>query len=317
MNRRVENILVKTENSLRSIPIPGTQISLYHVLSELWKKLVTFDIDQRAAAVSFSLILAVFPGVIFLFTLIPYVPIDNLEIQVMDFLQNILPKGIYDTVANTIRDIVSRRRVDVLSFGFIFTVFAATNGMMALTRAFNMVIKKKDKRSILKARGIGFLLTILLIVVLIFAIATLIVGKFILQYLLTQGILTEGNTLFLIQSLSYLSVFIIFFLGICSIYYFGPAIKKKFKFFTVGAVIAAILCIVATNLFSYYLANFNSYNRLYGSIGTLIGVMVWIYLISVILIFGFEINISVRDAISRRKAEIKKTPQQSSAGGVS
>ncbi|SOE19535.1 membrane protein [Spirosomataceae bacterium TFI 002] len=314
MDGRLENIVARIVHYLQKVPIPGTHISLYNVLVVLWKKIITFDIDQRAAAVSFSLILAVFPGIIFIFTLIPYLPIDNLDELILEFLRNILPKGIYQAVANTITDIISRKRVDVLSFGFFFTVFAATNGMMALMRAFNMALKKRDKRSYLKARGVGLLLTALLVFTLIFAVAIIIVGQIFLGYLLSKNVIGEDINLFIIQILRYISVFAIFFIGICCIYYFAPAIRKKLKFFSVGAGIASILCILATNLFSYYLVNFNSYNRLYGSIGTFIGVMVWIYLISLILIFGFEVNISVRDAISEDKTA--KTPQQSSARGV-
>lgn len=301
MESRFENIIERIVGYLQRVPIPGTSVSLYHVLRVLWKKIVTFDIDQRAAAVSFSLMLAVFPGIIFVFTLIPYLPIDNLDQKILEFLINILPRGIYGAVANTIADIVSRRRVDILSFGFFFTIFAATNGMMALMRAFNMALKKRDKRSYLKARGVGLLLTALLIFTLIFAIVILIAGQIFLEYLLSKNIIGEDFNLFIIQILRYFSVFTIFFLGICSIYFFAPAIRKKLRFFNVGAVIASILCILVTNLFSYYLINFNSYNKLYGSIGTFIGVMVWIYLISLILIFGFEVNISVRDAISEEK----------------
>lgn len=301
MESRFENIIERIVGYLQRVPIPGTQISLYHVLRVLWKKIITFDIDQRAAAVSFSLMLAVFPGIIFVFTLIPYLPIDNLDQKILEFLINILPRGIYGAVAHTIADIVSRRRVDILSFGFFFTIFAATNGMMALMRAFNMALKKRDKRTYIKARGLGFLLTALLIFTLIFAIAILIVGQIFLEYLLNKNVIGEDINLLIIQVLRYFSVFIIFFLGISCIYYFAPAIKKKLAFFNVGAVIASILCILVTNLFSFYLINFNSYNKLYGSIGTFIGVMVWIYLISLILIFGFEVNISVRDAISEER----------------
>ena len=297
----MKEIWLKLVLILRKIGVPGTPVSLYSVLEALWTKLVTFDIDQRAAAVSFSLILAVFPAIIFLFTLIPYVPIDNFDSLVMQFLKDILPTGIYAAAANTIQEIVSQKRVDILSFGFFFTVFAATNGMMALMRAFNMALRKKDKRSYLKARGIGLLLTILLILVLVIAIGLIIVGQIVLDYLVNSNFINEDSTLFSIQTLRYLAVFVIFFIGICCIYYFAPAIQKKIKFFSLGAGISAILCILATNLFSYYLVNFNSYNRLYGSIGTFIGVMVWIYLISLILILGFEINISIRDAVTKRR----------------
>jgi membrane protein len=287
-------------------------VSLYHVLKILWKQIIKFDIDQRAASVSYSFLLAVFPGVLFLFTLIPYIPILNLDRLIMEFLGDAMPKGIYENTSNTIQDIVSRKRSDILSFGFFFTVFAATNGMMALMRAFNMALQVREKRTYFKARMMALFLTVLLIIVLICAILVLVVGTIVIDFLFDKGLLNENFNFYLLQIFRYGGVFLIFYLGICVIYYFAPAVHKRLKFFNFGALIASVLGILATNLFSFYLANFNSYNKLYGSIGTLIALMVWIYLVALILILGFEINISVRDAllVHGTKAEEKKDKLQ-------
>lgn len=268
------------------------------MLKILWKKIITFDIDQRAASVSYSFLLAVFPGVIFLFTLIPYIPILNLDRLIMSFLRDAMPRGIYENTSNTIHDIVSRKRSDILSFGFFLTVFAATNGMMALMRAFDMALNVSKKRTYLKARMIALFLTVLLIVVLICAILILVVGTILIDFLFDKGLLSENFNFYLLQVFRYGGVFLIFYLGICVIYYFAPAVHKRLKFFNFGALIASIFEILVTNIFSFYLANFNSYNKLYGSIGTLIALMVWIYLVALILILGFEISISVRDAFT-------------------
>lgn len=303
----------KLKDKLQNIYILNTTISLYIFLAILYKKIINFDIDQRAAAVSFSFMLAIFPGTLFLFTLIPYIPIQQLDVLILDFLKNLMPMGLYEAVSGTIVEIVSRPRGDILSFGFLFALFAATNGMMSLMRAFNMALKQREKRSYFKARWIAFILTALLVFVLLLAIIILIVGKLSLEFMISKGLVEENFNVTGINLLGYISIFLIFFLGISSIYYFAPAIKKRLNFFNFGAVFASILCILATNLFSYYLQNFNSYNRLYGSIGTLIAAMVWLYLISLILILGFEVNISLRGAMKR---SIKKTPQQSGASGV-
>lgn len=287
----------RLQQFLESIYLWDTTVSLYYLLTILWKKIITFDIDQRAASVSYSFLLAVFPGVIFLFTLIPFIPIEHLDRLIMDFLRDAMPKGIYDNTSFTIQEIVSRKRSDILSFGFFFTVFAATNGMMALMRAFNMALQVKEKRNYLKARMIALFLTVLLIVVLVCAIVILIVGRILIDFLFDKHLLNEDFTFYLLQLSRYGGIFLIFFCGICMIYYFAPAVHKRLKFFNLGALIASFLGILATNLFSYYLSNFNSYNKLYGSIGTLIALMVWIYLIALILILGFEINIALRDAL--------------------
>ncbi len=305
MNKQFENIVKLLSEKLKNVYIFNTSVSLYIFITILYKKIINFDLDQRAAAVSFSFMLAVFPGTIFLFTLIPYIPIQNLEILIMDFLKNLMPAGLYDNVSNTIKEIISRPRPDILSFGFVFAIFAATNGMSSLMRAFNMALKQREKRSYLKARWIAFLLTSLLIFILITAIIVLIVGKITLNYFTKQEFVDQSINIWGINILGYASIFIIFFIGISCIYFFAPAMHKKLKFFNFGALFASILSILATNLFSFYLENFNSYNRLYGSIGTLIAIMVWIYLIALILILGFELNISFLSAANRSK---QKTP---------
>ncbi len=292
--------LVKAfENFLRKIYLWDTTVSLYLVLSILWKKIIAFDLDQRAAAVSYSFILAVFPGIIFLFTLIPFIPIENLDVLIMDYLREIFPRRIYSTAASTIQDIVSQKRSDILSFGFLFTIYASTNGMIALMQAFNMVLDEKEKRSFLKARLISLTLTVLLVVLLVSAVIILIVGDIVISFLFDRGLLGESIIYYLVEVVRYLSIFFIFSLGIGVIYYFGPAVKRRLPLISVGSILAAVLCIIVTNLFSFYLVNFSTYNRLYGSIGTFIGLMVWIYLISLIIILGFEVNISVRDALAK------------------
>lgn len=291
----------KLREFLQRIYLWDTTVSLYHVIKSLWQKIITFDIDQRAASVSYSFLLAVFPGTIFLFTLIPFIPIQHLDSQIMTFLKDLMPSGIYENTQNTVLEIVSRRRSDILSFGFIFTVFAATNGMMALMRAFNMALRTREKRNYLVARLIALGLTFLLIIVLISAIVVLIVGSLFIDFLFGKGLLNEDLNFYFLQIIRYGSIFLIFYLGICVIYYIAPAVKKRLRFFNLGALFASVLCILATNLFSYYLSNFNSYNKLYGSIGTLIALMVWIYLIALILILGFEINITLRDTIEEHK----------------
>jgi membrane protein len=310
MNSLKTNIRTFLQNTF----LGNSSASVYSLLTILWKKLITFDIDQRAAAVSYSFMLAVFPGVIFLFTLIPYIPIKHLDHLIMDFLQEVMPKTYYESVSETILEVVSRPRGDILSFGFLFAMFAATNGMSSLIRAFNMALEVREKRTYLQARWIALLLTALLIFIQLTAIIFLIIGQIMIDILLKKGLLDADFIFYVFQTIRYGVIFLIFLFGICLIYYFGPAVKQRIRFFNYGAFISSILCILATNLFSYYISNFNSYNRIYGSIGTLIGLMVWIYLIALLLIFGFEINMSLRDVLGTDKT---KMPHQSSGGGIS
>jgi membrane protein len=224
-----------------------------------------------------------------------------------------MPKGLYSVTARTIFDIISRPRADILSFGFLFTVFASTNGMTSLMRAFNMALHTREKRTYLKARLIGFLLMILLLFVQITAILMLLVGNLLIRFLSNRNwqlgestsfqFLKDDLNYFLVEFFRYGSVFLIFYLAICIIYYFGPAVSKKFRFFNFGALIATLLCILITNGLSYFITTANTYNKLYGSIGSLIGLMIWVYLLSLTLILGFEINTSLREAYFEEKAK--------------
>ena len=145
------------------------------------------------------------------------------------------------------------------------------------------------------------MLTFILILVLVMAILVIIVGQLVIQFLADHHYVSENLSILGIRLTLYFSIFLIFFFGISVIYYFAPYLTKRIRFFNIGAFISSVLCIVATNIFSYYISNFSSYNKLYGSIGTLIGLMLWIYLVALILILGFEINFSVRDALTQKK----------------
>ena len=281
---------------LQNIRLWDTTTTVYHVLTILWDKIIRFDIDVRAAAVAYNFTLAVFPTIIFLFSLIAYIPIEHLDKSIMEFLADAMPIGLYTEAAGTIEEIVSKPRGGVLSLGFLFALYASTSGMMALMRAFNQTYKTVENRGFIKAWMIAIMLNFLLTFMLFTAILFLIIGRLVIDVLFDNGILNKDITFYAIQAITYLVIFGVFFLSVSIIYYIAPAIHNRWKFFNTGSVTASILIILSTNLFSYYLSNFASYNRLYGSIGTIIDLMVWIYLIALILLLGFEINASLDHA---------------------
>lgn len=281
-------------------------LAFYEVQKILINKIIHFDIDQRASAVAYSFILALFPAIIFLFTLIPYVPYEHFDKQVLNFLAEIIPSGIYKEAKVTIEEIVSKPRGDILSLGFFLSLFASTSGMMALMRAFNMTYKTVENRGFIKARLVATGLTFLLAFVLLIAILVLIVGRIILDVLLDLQLLNSDWVYYGIQVIRFTTVFFVSFLAVSVIYKWAPAIHKKWSFFSIGSVTSSILIILVTNLFSYYISNFASYNRLYGSIGALIALMIWVYLIALVLILGFEINASLDHARQEGKLPKRK-----------
>lgn len=300
MIRKIKNTTLYkyTLYFLQTTHLRNTTATIYHVLKILIHKLLQFDIDVRAAAVAYNFTLAVFPTLIFLFSLIPYIPVDNLDERIMNLLAQVMPQGIYAEAQSTIKEIVSKPRGGVLSLGFFFALYASTSGTMALMRAFNLTYTAKEKRGFIQARLIAVMMNFLLTLVLIVSIVVLIVGRLIVDMLFEGGMLNPNLTFYLLQTLTYLVIFSLFFVVISIVYYWGPTIHKKWKFVNVGSITASILTIVITNGFSFYLSNFASYNRLYGTIGTFIALMVWLYLIALVLILGFEINASIDHAIN-------------------
>lgn len=279
----------------RKFLLHGSIATIHKVLKVLMNKLIQFDIDVRAAAVAFNFTLAIFPSIIFMFSLIPYIPVQHLDQRIISLLADVLPAGIFKEAKATIVEIVSKPRGGVLSLGFIFALYASTSGVMALMRAFNMADKTAEKRGFIKARLIAVMLNFFLTFVLILAILVLIVGKLSVDFLFDEGILNRNFTFYTIQFLSYIVVFLVFYITISIIYYFAPVSRKDWKFINVGSFTASLLTILITNVFSYYLSNFASYNRLYGTIGTFIALMVWLYLVALILILGFDINASIHE----------------------
>ena len=301
-NRHIKQLILWAQ---RNTLFRGT-ISLYEILLNLVHSNRKFDIDQRASAVAYSLTLASFPAVIFLFTLIPYIPIADLDKQIMTMLREAMPRGIYEDADQTIMDILSRPRRGVLSFGFIFTMIASTNGMMSLMHSFDVVFEEQETRGFLKKRGIAILLTLLLIAVVVVAILMLIVGDAVINYLSGWNIFQNSWVVFLFNVTRYLITFGALMLAISLIYRFAPSQGKRYTLFNFGTVIASVLILVATLGFSFYLSRFSSYNKLYGSIGTLIALMIWYYLLAFVIILGFEVNASIDTAKRRVRQRLRK-----------
>ncbi len=282
---------------LKKVKVHDGRISLYEITRVFLSKLWNDEILERANGVAFSFTLAIFPAVIFLFTLIPYIdPIPNLDTKAMEFLQEWMPPYMYDTVASTIQDILSRPRGGLLSFGFLFAVFLATNGMMSLVKAFNSVYKTVDNRGFFKTRLIATLLTLMLAVVFLLALVLLIFGQVAIDFIMEFGILTDDFTIYLILISRFIIMFSVFMIAISFIYYFAPAVEYKWKFFSTGSLIATVLTLAVSYGFSFYISNFGTYNKFYGSIGALIALMIWFFLLSVIMLVGYELNASIHKA---------------------
>lgn len=278
---------------LKNVKIYNKRISLHNILAQYIRDFRFDDLLIRAEGMAFNFTLAIFPGIIFLFSLIPYIPIDNLQQDIMKFIGEIMPESFYKVASETIFDIISKQRGGVLSFGFILTLYAATSGTMSMMEALNKTFKMPDRRNFFQKRATATLMTFTLSSVLFISILIHLLGNTIMNFLLSFDLLKNFKLLQPITILRYVITISLFFTSISLIYYFAPHKSKYWKFFSLGAIVATIFTFLITVVFSFYLENFATYNKLYGSIGTLIGLMLWLYLVSIILLFGFGFNCAI------------------------
>ncbi|GEO06253.1 hypothetical protein AAE02nite_39170 [Adhaeribacter aerolatus] len=284
---------------LKRLTFQNGQVSVYDVLDVLLNELKLDSITKRASYMAFNFTLSMFPTIIFLFTLIPYIPIPDLNVSILNFMEDFMPKEMYEATAGTINDIVNIPRGGLLSINFLFALVLSTNGIMSLMDAFDKKYKTFRKRTYLRKRIIATLLTFALSFILITAIAAIFFGTYILDVLVFYEVVTERFTYSLIVLLKYIAVIFLFLIATCSIYYYVPAIHDKWPFFSAGAVVATLLIFLVSWLFSLYISIFDTYNHFYGSIGALVGLMIWLDFVSMILILGFEINVSI-DSVTKR-----------------
>lgn len=285
---------------LDKIHLRKKKVSIYRILENLVRNVFNDDIPHKASSVAFSFTLAVFPAIIFLFTLLPYFPIPNLEETVKGMLEDF---ALLEQVNMTIMDVVSKPRGELLSLSVIMSLFLSTNGMVQLSATFNKIYRTIDRRNFWYTRLLAMLLTFILALALVVAVLLFTVGNYIINYMVENGFLQENFIFYLLMLLKFIILFVLFLFVIACIYYFAPALHSKWKFISIGSVIATLLTILVSYFFSYYLANFGGYNKIYGSIGAMIALMVWIYLVSSILLIGYEINASIDQAAAQQAQE--------------
>jgi membrane protein len=285
------------------IPGFGT-LSLYETIAPFIDDFMQGTMLNKASALAYNFMLAFFPAVLFVFTLIPYIHIKNFQPMLFDVVSSILPTNAYIAFQKTIEDIIVKQNGKLLSFGVIAALYFATNGVNYLMRAFNSSSLIIEKRSWLKRRMIATALTIVISISLLIAIVIMIAGQSLIGLLQSHVLSKSHFWIYLLLLSRWLIIIIIFFVTISLLYRYGPAHKLKWPFLNPGSILATGLAVLTSLGFTYYINNFSSYNKLYGSIGTLIVVMIWLYLNSLILLIGFELNASID--LSKRSIKVIK-----------
>jgi len=290
----------------KGVYLPGFQgINLYQVIRFLAKQLNTIGVYDRASAISFNLLMALPAGFLFLFSIIPYFPeAFKVKKQILTLFKDIAPNSsTYKFIVDIINDLLSQH-VGIFSFGFLLLLFYASNAMTGIIRSFDKSIMQ-NRPFFLHQRMRAIRLTIILIL-LVFASLIVLIGQEQLASLLRSGFDIEQSTILPYwNSLRWVIIILLLFYGNAFIYKYAPHIKEKWPLISPGALLSTGLMLLTTFGFSYWVNNFSSYNKIYGSIGTVLVVMTIIYMNALILLIGFELNVSI-EVLKNEVDEVKK-----------
>jgi membrane protein len=292
----------RTVKASRKVILPGFEgLSFYVVSKFFFQGIRNGALNMRASSLAFNFFLALFPSIIFLFTLIPYIPIEHFQDQLFNLLRSLLPKSAFEATEDTIADIIKNPRGGLLSIGFISALYFSTNGFNAMINAFNETYHEIETRSKLMQRLVSLVIVIVTTVLILSAVTLIILSELAFQRLVHADRLTY----YLILFGQWIILLAVCFCFISFNYYMGPKRHKGWRLFSAGSIFATVLTILTSVVFAYYVNNFGNYNKLYGSIGTLIVIMLWIYINSLILLLGFDLNASIRKA-KKEKSKLLK-----------
>lgn len=274
---------------LKSIPLSKNAFSLYDLLELYISGLIKGTLTHRASAIAYSFFLAIFPFLLFILNLIPYIPIDHFQVDFWIFIDGLLPPGTHQFFSDIFFDIAEKRRGSLLSSVFFLSIFLMTNGIMAIFGGFEFSYHIQLTRTYVKQYLYALMVAIILSLLVLFVVITFMGYEiYLVPYLEEINFLTDNETLLKISKLGFVAVMT--YIATSILFYFGTIEGRESKFFSVGSTFTTILFGVTTYLFGIYIENFSQYNQLYGSIGALLIFLLYIWINSNILLLGFELN---------------------------
>jgi membrane protein len=300
----------KTYRLANKIILPGEKrLSVYDVGKYLTLEMTYLRIQERAAAVTFNFLMAMPPTLLFLFSLVPYLPLQNAEQIVLSAIRQITPnRRIYYSVSAVVKDFMHTRHRDILSIGILMTLLYSSNGMMGLMKTFdksfslyNKDITLYKRRGSIRRRWTAIKLTAMVLALCIVMLMVLVIQNKKLNHLLMK-VFHHGWP---VQVLSFLVLVFVIFIAISVIYRYGPSLTHRFRFFSAGAVFATLASVAGTAIFFFLVNHFLNYSKVYGPIGSLIAFMVWVWFNTLIILLGYELNVSILlGKLSRKNQEI-------------
>ncbi|MGN6494177.1 MAG: YihY/virulence factor BrkB family protein [Agriterribacter sp.] len=304
-------------NRSKHLILPGFRgLPLYDVVLFLLKQIKREGLNMRAAAISFNLLMAIPPFLIFLFTLVPYLPgQENFSRELLRVVRDLTPnRDTYIWVRDFITDF-TKPRSGLLSLGFLTAGFFASNAMLGIMNSFDRSLHTmyRRKRNFFQMRGTALKLTFFIALIFMASILLLITQGSLLRTVLKWLDIESETTRWWIGTLRWLVILALIYYAIGLIYRFAPSVHRKWNVNSAGTILATTLIIILTILFGYWVNNFGTYNKVYGSIGTVIIIMSSFFFNSLILLIGFELNVSINHL--KMEAELRQVKEEGEVKG--
>ncbi|PHQ30505.1 YihY/virulence factor BrkB family protein [Leeuwenhoekiella nanhaiensis] len=297
----------------KTVIIPGFEgLSLYDFWELYAVGILKGTFATRASAIAYSFFMALFPFFLFILNLIPYVPVSGFQTELLGFIDQLLPPQTQDFFEPILLDIAANPRAGLLSFTLIFAIFLMANGVNAIFTGFEYSFHTVKKRDLFKQYAVALGVSLMLALLLLIVVIGILYFQFSVQELKNRDLVSESSLTLISQLGSFLGLLILIYGVVANLYYFGTKEGKNWNFFSIGATVTTFLFILTTYLFGLYINNFSTYNELYGSLGALLILMVYIWLNSNLLLLGFELNAAMYRLKRRRdskKASAKATSE--------
>ena len=290
-------------------------VSTKQFFLDLKQEIGNDNVFNGAAALGYYLTLAIFPAMILLMTLIPYLPIDRVDEAIMDLLGQALPAEASGMVSEVVTEVTSDRRGGLLSFSLVGVLWAASEGMYATMQQLNITYDVKEGRSFIRARAVALLLSVLFGVLVLGAFSLIVFGGVMQDWIGNRFGFSDALLTFFVV-FRWIVIVLALLLGFAMIYRYAPNVEQKFTFITPGSVLGVVLLILASLGFALYTSKFADYNATYGSIGAMIILMLWLYIAGLVILVGSELNALLEHYSSEGKRKGEKKEGEHSGGAL-
>lgn len=300
---KIKSWLARTFSFTKKIILPGFEgISVFETSIYMYDGLKKNSIIDRSYSISYKFLIASFPLIIFLFSLIPYIPIAGLQDEILKSILHAMPNQLSFYMKEFFEDLLLHKKTAILSVGFLLTIFFASNTMTAILKGFSSSYHlNRMKHKAISIRLWSIAIMFMFSIILILASLVFILGGMLIDYLQETDFIRSSVEIWTVWVLEWLIIFFLFITAVSILYNVGNAEKTRWKLFSPGVIFSTIMIWLFSQGFSLFLNYIAPFNKLYGSLGTIIILLLFIYYFFAILLIGFELNLSIQSASKMKK----------------